>query len=358
MLVKNIYLLYPAGYSGNYVNWAICRSDHDLSRITVTDPLNTTNSRQLGSAGTAHHHHRLPTHMAIPDLLIWIAKNRPQTPQTYVVFTTDLSLAHTIDSICRIDPDPVFIVIHDDNDLDIRIYGHLNAMLKWPTYFHMRQELSNFEAKILNSGTITDFDFFSAGDRREIRNAIAQNQIPWLVHLCPLDQDSSKRCRADIQKTKLWFDIRHSLQPHELPVNMHLVRDDLPYDSIFQLSCRDVASMAFIDFIKDFLTRSGCSDGWSVDPVCEYHQNYINAQVNLAWFQAMETWKHQESAELTEFLISNQVVEGFVIREILHRVGYHSDPKVVLDGWQNQDLRTINDRYIQIQRSTWPQSLV
>lgn len=354
MLEKNVYLLYPAGYSGNYINWAINRSDCDLAAVTVANPLNTVNGRRLGGAGTAHHHQRLPTHMAIQDLLVWLAWNRPQKPQTFVVFTSENNLSTTIDCLCRVDPDPVFVVIHDDNNLDTRIYGYLNALLKWPTYFHMRQTLDNFQINTSGLGTGTDFDFFSAANDRSIRNAIAKNDISkWFSHLGPLDQTVISQCRNEIRRTKLWFDTRHSLQPHELPVGMHLVRDDLPYESIFQISCRDVAGPKFLEFFEDFMTRSGCSSDWSINDVSEFHHCYVLAQVNLGWFDAIEIWRRQESAQLTDFLTSNQCVEGFVIRELLHRVSYHSDPKIVLAGWEDQDLATINARYVEIQRSTW-----
>lgn len=355
MLIKNVYLLFPAGYSGNYVNWAICRSDRDLADGTVPAPVTTRATIEFGGSGTSHGHQRLPTHMAIHDLVPWLAYNRPKTPQTYVIFTVSENLPLTIDYLCRIDPDPVFIIIHDDNDLDTQIYGNLNAMLKWPTFFHMMQTLTNFDQQHVGSKDITHYDFFSAATDRKIRNAIAKNKIPWFRHLSPMKDDLEQKCKWAIQRSKLWFDTRHSLQPHELPKRMHLVRDDLPHDNIFQISCRDIAGPAFLDFMEEFMSRSGCSSQWCLNSVQAYHQTYIDAQVNLQWFQSISTWKHQESAELTEFLTSNQVVEGFVIKEILHRVSYHSDVTSVLAGWETQDLRTINDRYISIQRSTWPQ---
>ena len=48
MLQKNVYILYPPGYCGSYINWAIHASDKELQKITVKDPLNNKNSAKYG----------------------------------------------------------------------------------------------------------------------------------------------------------------------------------------------------------------------------------------------------------------------------------------------------------------------
>jgi hypothetical protein len=45
MLHKNVYLIYPPGYSGSYLSWCLSKSEKDLSTITVDDPLNISDNK-------------------------------------------------------------------------------------------------------------------------------------------------------------------------------------------------------------------------------------------------------------------------------------------------------------------------
>jgi len=45
MLKKNVYLIYPAGYSGSYLKWAVEISDADKRQATPLDPLNNQNTK-------------------------------------------------------------------------------------------------------------------------------------------------------------------------------------------------------------------------------------------------------------------------------------------------------------------------
>lgn len=328
MLKKNVYLLFPAGYSGNYVNWAISISDDSLKNTTVLNPINITNSNKFGGQGTSHLHQRIPTHMAIADHMVWVAYNRPTENNIYVIFTETDSISMTIGSICRYEKDPVFIIIHDDGDTDTRTYGNLNALTKWPTYMHTIQKMYNFRIKNReperresnNEQVETDYDFFNAGSDINIRNAIASGEFKWPIALDPLNKNTKEKYSLEIKRSKLWYETRSALQPHELPKSVHLIRDELPLGSIFQLSCRDVADVHFPDILENILEKSGCSDNFNTSHVREIHQNYIDSQQNLKWFSSIQQWR--ETGVLDPYLTSNYCIEGFVIREILKEIGY------------------------------------
>jgi hypothetical protein len=332
MLTKNIYLLYPAGYSGNYVSWAISASDADLRLTTVKNPINSATSRHLGGNGTSHLHERIPTHQAIQDHLIWIAYNRPKDFKIYVIFTTTDTMSSTLGYICRIDPDPLFIVIHDNSDTDIRTYGNINSIKKWPTYLHTLQIMHNFYNKT-RPNAITNYDFFNCPDDQLMRNSIAKKQLTGLVKLDPLTHATKTQYSDEIYRSKLWYQTRSQLQPHELPLTVHLIRDELPEQQIYQLSCLDVASPGFPGILQNILKHSGCCTEFDISPVEQVHDEYISAQENLAWFESIKHWR--QTGELDAYLTSHAVIQGFVIQQIFDQLGYqHYVPQNPHNNWK------------------------
>lgn len=349
MLTKNVYILFPAGYSGNYVNWAISISDLDMRAHTVSDPINQNDSQMFGGSGTSHLHTRIPTHMGIKDHLLWIAYNRPVEKKIYVIFTQTSNLSETLSSICRYDPDPVFVVIHDNGDADTRVYGNLNCFDKWPSYFHTVQVLVNYSIennKSPRSGT-TNYDFFNCKQDRNLRNTIGSSNLDhWLVAMSPLDHFNKDSLRYDIKRAKLWYDTRKSLQPHELPASVHLIPEDLPWSNIFQISCLDVASDRLCQWLPKLI--SACSDNFDCDYLCSFHQNYVQAQKNLQWFNAINHWR--QTGELMTFLTGSSYVEGFVIKEMLKIIkqASHLDNVLLKDFlsiWPSLSLEDINQRF-------------
>ena len=60
MLIKNVYILYPAGWGGTFIDWAINASDVDNSKFTVANPVTVNTTAETGGAGTAHLHKKIP----------------------------------------------------------------------------------------------------------------------------------------------------------------------------------------------------------------------------------------------------------------------------------------------------------
>ena len=132
MLNKNIYLIYPPGYSGSYISWCLSKSESTLAADTIDDPINTSTSALYGGSGTSHLHHRIPTHQGIEDHMTWMVLNRPVDKKIFVINTDNNDIDRTLSHIVYSDRDPVIILIHDGGDWDTRAYGSINGLTKWP----------------------------------------------------------------------------------------------------------------------------------------------------------------------------------------------------------------------------------
>lgn len=309
MLTKNVYLLYPAGYSGSYINWAINISDTDLSRQTVKNPLNLNSNTKFGGAGTSHLHLRLPTHQCIHHHLAWVIKNRPETPKVYIlnVDTTDHPIADVSDTISQIlqhDPDPVFIYINDANNFDVQCYGLLNGIFKWTVFFQ------------LEYGEKYRVDWFNCQDSLTVRNLIAEYAVD--LKNKPIDATIIRKIKNSMAQYLRWFHGRNQYHPHEVNENFYVVNHEMP--NIYELSCRDVASDRFPTILNDIMNDSQCSSSYSIDYVSAFHNNYIQAQSNLQWFDSIAQWR--ETGVLDEFLTSHSVIQGLVIRDIIRTLNY------------------------------------
>ena len=78
-------------------------------------------------------------------------------------------------------------------------------------------------------------------------------------------------------------------------------------------------------------------DDWDTSYVEEYHQNYINAQPNLQWFESFDNWC--KTGELDEYLTSHIIIEAQLIKYMLE----HAPEKI--EGWEDLSIQEINDLY-------------
>ena len=102
--------MYPAGYGGSYINWAISISDADLHQSTIKAPVNQTSSKEFGASGTSHLHVRVPTHQDVYFHMAWVAYNRPDEKKVYILNTAGPTMLYdTVRYIMQYDPTGVFI---------------------------------------------------------------------------------------------------------------------------------------------------------------------------------------------------------------------------------------------------------
>lgn len=327
MLKKNVYILYPAGYSGSYINWAINVSDKDLSGSTVKNPINTSSSFKLGGAGTSHNHVRVPTHQDIFKHFVWMVLNRPVDKKVYVINSDTSLVGRSIAYLMQSDPDGVFVVVHNDNDRDVDAYGTINCITKWQTYGKLRAEMTGPDPQADN------IDFFESS--REYRNFIVKNSTTFFAHMQKLDHD---RLALAVQRSNSWYQLRNKYQPHEVNESGYVT--DFSIDNrIFELSCLDVASDQFPGWLEKFMQDSGVSDAYDCSYVSDFHNNYTKAQNNLKWFDSIQRWG--TTGELNDYLTSHCGIEAHLILRMFENI----DEESLNLNWEGMDIEEINHAY-------------
>lgn len=308
MLKKNVYLLYPPGYGGSYINWAISASDNDLKLSTVSNPINRSASQSFGGVGTSHLHHRIPTHQGLMQHLVWVLYNQPVDRRIYIINTMAGCSIECISTISRYDPTGVFIHIHDANSPDVASYGAINCVTKWPTYLDVVVNCYDVCAGLRDH---KNFDPYHCSNDRVFRNLVVDRQWRLLPSFPPIVQ---QELDAALEVENTWYTVRNRVQPHEVNEQGYISQPDLT-NRIFQLSCKDIPSTNFPVWLKEFLEISGVSSAWNTDQVCEVHQDYIDAQTNLQWFESIKKWEN--TGRLDQYLTSHSIIESQVIQRIL-----------------------------------------
>jgi hypothetical protein len=305
MLTKNVYILYPAGYSGSYVNWAIHASDDDLCKQTVESPINLNSNSKYGGIGTSHLHHRIPTHQSIKQHLPWLILNKPVDKKVYILNSDKDDIAEVFCSILGYDKDPIFIVVHDNNDMDIRSYGQINCSTKWPVFFAANHAM--FDRKLT-------FDPFDCANDRNFRNLVAENQVGFR-DLYPLDDCVLDQVKSHYLNYLNWFRARNLQNPHEVNADYYIDRESFPENCIFQISCLDVVTENFPNILNNILNQSQCLSSFDTNRIASVHQEYVKIQKNLQWFDSLNTWKQQ--GHVDEYLLSHSAIQGMIISRIL-----------------------------------------
>lgn len=332
MLTKNIYILYPAGYSGSYLNWAISISDKDLYRTTVKSPINTSTSAQFGGAGTSHNHVRVPTHQDVYHHLSWVAYNQPTDKKIYIINDMSQQVYNSIRYIMQSDPTGVFVIIHNDSDFDVDAYGTINCITKWPTFGEARLQLLSTDPREEN------FNWHESS--RAYRNFVVKNYSSFFLHM---EKPDYSLLNAEVSKAAKWYLVRNKLQPHEVN-GLTYVTDFSLENRIFDISCVDIASNCFPQWLKNFMSSSGVSNTYDCDYVTNYHDNYINAQTNLKWFDSIRAW--EATGKLDTYLISHCGIEAHVILKIFKNSNRHMLSAETQSNWINF--------YTKVKDPLWP----
>lgn len=304
MLKRNIYLLYPAGYSGSYIRWAISKSEKSLKDHTVDDPINKEESITYGSVGTSHLDTRIPTHQNLDHHLIWVIYNRPTDKKIYLInsatnFNKALQPEKSIATISRYDPDGIFICIHDDNNYDNRKYGALNTLLKWPVYFKANQDIEN----------VFKFDSLNCQNSIDARNIFYEH----FVHIFPCTNPFNyEKFKEKFARFNNWYAIRNTYNPHEVNKDTYIgILENFP--NIYQISLTDIVSNNFIPWFKNFIKTCDAGD-FDSTYVENFHETYIKYQPNLKWFDEIK--KFRETYELNDYFRSHSLLHAFVLMEI------------------------------------------
>ena len=139
MQAKNVYILFPAGYSGTYLSWCLDKSESSVSINTVDDPINKTKSDKYGGAGTCHIYQRHPTHGSIDHIMSWLILNQPKDKRNYLINVWSWAqVTKTINSILNFDRDneekPNTSIFENElkiNDEKVNIKTNTKSKTRW-----------------------------------------------------------------------------------------------------------------------------------------------------------------------------------------------------------------------------------
>jgi hypothetical protein len=326
MLKKNIYILYPPGYCGSYISWAIAKSDRDLEKTTVDNPINSSSSVKFGGQGSAHLYYRNPTHMGWENILIWFLENKPTDKRTYIINAgsdggtlSRTGPAHIVKMFSHTDPEGIYINIHHNDDLDLRDLGNLNLWTKWPIYFKAIKASHPLLAPELTSDTI---------DNRSLRNFFVKTYPTYFPGNTKIDQNS---IRSYWKERKSWFDVRYAANPHEINPNEFTIRDG-ENTGVYELGLNQILSGELPDALANILTDAGAGD-FNFDYLKSFHQEYVNAQTNLAFLDGIKLLRNKNI--LSDCLLSNPLVEAITIQTI-------AKTENLPVGWENMTTEEIH----------------
>ena len=330
--------MYPAGYGGTFINWAINASDVDTSKNTVKNPISAEFSKKTGGVGTAHLHVKIPTHNSVEGQVAWMLYNKPTQKQVYSCNTT--SAINEIAFIRQFDPTGIFVVIHNNNDLIQNSFGIINNVIKWPTYLDSHLKKNSEQGCAVVHPT---FDPYNCAKDREFRNwVIYKAGNEHLLGQPPIIQSDLK---AIIDSHIRWYHARNSAQPHE--VNELYYNTDFSYaDRIFEIDLKTLFSDKFTTWFEHFMKTSGISFDYNLDQVANIAPEYLKIQTTLQWFDLMEQWK--KTGKFDSFITSHSIIEAEVIRYMLYlkpELNTTTSTGAPFSDWDVLSAQELSDRY-------------
>ena len=308
MLSKNIYLLYPPGYSGSYISWCISKSEESLAHITVDNPVNKSSTDKYGGYGTSHLHHRIPTHQNIHQTIAWIILNKPIEKKIYLVnFHDEGFLGYSVDHIMNFDRDPVFIQISATND-DTMMLANLNAITKWPLYFQVSELDKQFNIDL------------NSDDKLELRNKFIKHYNKFFPTSRPLDfhkeYDYINNIKEFRRQYDNWYTLRNLNNPHEVNESYYAQPKSAP-KHYYNIDLLDIFKGSFSEQLSDIMNK--CNVGtFNFDYVKEFHQTYVDSQKNLQILSELQEFR--KTKIVTEYLTSHPLIEALVVKELLNEL--------------------------------------
>lgn len=327
---KNVYLLYPAGYSGSFVGWCFqYLSNPDES----VESFNKSNSVTYGGIGTAHLHRRTATHQGIDPLITWLMRNRPTEPQVYLI-NTDFGGEVDVSRLMQFDDTGIFIKIHHNNDYLAEAYGVINSVTKWPTCFTTVTRQGYHGKELLSECGLLGVDAFDASPNNlALRNALVKN--PRLLGMGnPFEYSLLEKMN---ESSRSWYEVRHRLQPHEVTAEEYPLTDQTQdwRNRVFDISLVDIVDQKFIDFLMNVVQVTNVVNipGSELQQsLAQKHAEYVGLQKNLEWFSAIKQW--QDTGHVSEYLLSHPAIQSQVLSILFMHSGVHFIDFFVRKQWQ------------------------
>lgn len=294
MLKKNVYITYPAGYAGTYLNWIIYANDQDL--ITVDDPIT--------SVANMHGHVKLPTHQNLQKTLWWMMLHKPKEKLVYAIYAHNSNYAlatpaAAADFILRTDPDPVILNITDNDEDDVKKFGVINVETKWPTYLAAR----NCQVPHWN------YNPFQDSDKPHAEAWLSKYWQMYIPSNGPLDRQHLDKL---LQEHRTWIQVRNETAPEEVNSRQYYVPDDVPDNTIFDINLRQIFTPEFPAMFQNILERTECIDS-DYEQLHSFHPRFLQSQRNRHWFADIENYR--STGEISDFLKSTTSTRAFLLLE-------------------------------------------
>lgn len=342
---KNIYILFPAGYSGTYLSWCLDKSELSTCDNTIDDPINKTKSDKYGGIGTCHQYHRHPTHGSIDHIMSWLILNQPKDKRNYLINVWSWAqFTKTISSILNFDRDPIIIHI-TASDEDTKAIGTLNAVTKWPivfdTFGHQRRfgiDFHNMDDSIVLRNKLVKYYKYLSHESHPMNfedkqiNEFAMDSTEGLMKFSN-HPDNYYFQRHWITN---WYGVRNKYTPHEVNEEQFVKPYKLP-KNYHVIDLQEIYQSNFPSRLESIVTDKDIGS-YNFDYVKSFHQNYIDNQQYIKYPEEIQ--KFRETGILTEYLNSHPLLRALVIINLL--------PKLPVDyDWESKDLTEIVDFYNQ-----------
>jgi hypothetical protein len=288
---KNIYILYPAGYTGTYLNWIINRSEKSSATVTVDNPISNDKN--------AHQHIKIPTHQSLSKTLTWIIYNKPKFGKIFPINVFEnqddfnVRAAYAVQTILRFDPDPVIINIHDNNDPDIQKFAALNMVKKWPLFLDAAGVWHN------------NYNPFKDIDRARAFSWLLENWKSLIPNNPPLNRNE---VLWNLDKHKKWFNLRNAKSPEEVTCDQYCIPSEIPR-SVYDINVKHTVEENFIDLVENILISSDCGN-FNFDYVRKFHSIFVKSQENTQWFVDIDIFR--KTGLVTDFLNDHLLSQVFV----------------------------------------------
>jgi hypothetical protein len=318
---KNIYLIYPPGYSGSYVSWCLSKSEASSKDTTVDNPINPSTNTKYGGAGTSHLHHRYPTHANITQVMYWQILHQPKEKQIYIINgMDDYWLAKSIHDIMSFDRDPVIIQISADDKYYASL-GCINAVTKWPLYFAI--VAANDYPEQFN------LDFYNLDkDSLEDRN----NFVHYYDTIFPFPKKlnfENSLCGDIFKELRYkydhWYKIRSESNRHEINEEQFIPPMSMP-NHFYNLDISEIYKPTLTSTLESIVNNCEAGD-FNFEYVKSYHHQYIEAQQHLKFIEEINEFK--KTKILTEYLDSHPLLQALVIREIFDELPADWETKIL-----------------------------
>lgn len=343
MQSKNVYILFPAGYSGTYLSWCLDKSEIDSKDTTIDDPINKTKSDSYGGTGTSHLYHRDPTHCGIEQIMHWMILNHPKDKRNYLVNVWNVpQLTRAFNNIMGFDRDPIIIHI-TANDADTKALGNINALTKWPLIFEILDHPKRF-----------GIDFRNLDDSLTLRNKFVKF-YKYIFNSTEAVQFEDKiidelACDKPEYYSKVmnsielhyfnrhwyanWYNIRNKYTPHEVNEEQFIKPYKLPRH-YYNIDLKEIYEPDFPSKLENIVANKDIGD-YNFDYVKQFHTTYMNSQTHVKY--PKEIAQFRETGVLTPYLESHPLLKALVIINMLPKLPEGYD-------WESKSLREIVDFY-------------